>query len=246
MTDPVEERRAELAGALAAIRGRIAAACASAHRSPDEVELLAVTKTRPATDAALLLELGLRAFGENRVREATGKVAELDRLRPGNGARWHLVGRLQRNKARPVAAWAARVESVDSVRLADALDEAARRAVQGGERSAPLPVLVQVSLDDDPARGGVPPSGLDELADRVAAAAGLRLDGLMAVAPLGAEPARAFADLARLAERLRSRHPDARVLSAGMTADLDEAIGHGSTCVRVGTALLGERRLASP
>jgi hypothetical protein len=247
------DRREHLAAALGEVRGRIARAARAAGRDPGEVELLAVTKTHPAEDVALLVELGLRAFGENRAQEAAAKVAELARRCPGIRPRWHLVGSLQRNKARAVVAWAARVESVDSPRLADALDAAVRRARDLGERDSPLPVLLQVSLDGDPARGGVPVDGLPALADRVAGAGGLALHGLMAVAPLPAgdppgeqaDPDRAFAALEELAAALRADHPGARVLSAGMTGDLERAIRYGSTCVRVGTALLGDRRLTS-
>jgi pyridoxal phosphate enzyme (YggS family) len=240
------ERRAELATALAEVRARIASACGAAGRAPDEVSLLAVTKTRPASDVALLLDLGQCAFGENRPQEAAAKVEQLTELRPAGGARWHLVGRLQRNKARSVASWAARVESVDSARLADALDVAVLRAMDRGERAAALPVLIQVSLDGDPDRGGVPADELPALADLIAGAEGLRLHGLMAVAPLGADPDRPFATLAELGGRLRTAHPGARELSSGMTADFERAIRYGSTCVRVGAALLGDRPLASP
>jgi pyridoxal phosphate enzyme (YggS family) len=245
MTDDAE-RRVELATALARVRRRIAAACLAAGRHPDEVQLLAVTKSRPATDLALLLDLDQQVFGENRPQEAASKVAELSRLRPAARPRWHQVGRLQRNKAGLVARWADRVESVDSERLVDALDDAVRRALDAGQRAEPLSVLVQVSLDADPARGGAPVERVPALADRVAETEGLRLDGVMAVAPLGTDPDRAFAALADVAERLRQRHPRAWVVSAGMTADFERAIRYGSTWVRVGAALLGERPLASP
>ncbi|WP_037067842.1 YggS family pyridoxal phosphate-dependent enzyme [Pseudonocardia acaciae] len=241
----LERRRERLSEALASVRERIAKACEAAGRHPDEVELMAVTKTRPATDLALLLDLGHDMFGENRPQEAAAKVAELSELRPGNAARWHLVGRLQRNKARSVARWATRVESVDSVRLVDALDDAVRRAIDAGERPGPLPVLLQVSLDGDPERGGAPLGELPALADRVAETEGLELHGLMAVAPLGVDPDQAFADLAEAQYRMGIYHPRARVTSAGMTADFEAAIRHGSTCVRVGTALLGDRPLTS-
>jgi hypothetical protein len=245
---PAGDRRAQLAAALRAVRGRITEAARAAGRDAGEIELVAVTKTHPAADAALLADLGQCVFGENRPQEAARKVAELARLRPGAAPRWHLVGRLQRNKARAVVAWAGRVESVDSPRLADALDRAVLRACDLGERTTPLSVLVQVSLDGDPERGGVPVEGVAALVDRVAGARGLALHGLMAVAPLGdpdQDPDRVFAVLQRLAATVRAGHPDARVLSAGMTGDLERAIRYGSTCVRVGTALLGDRRLAS-
>ncbi len=241
MTGP--DRRAELAQRLAAVRARIAAACAAAGRRPDDVALLAVTKTVPASDVVLLLDLGLTAFGENRVQEAGAKAAEVAAARPG--ARWHLVGGLQRNKARAAERWADRVESVDSVRLADALDAAVRRRLDTGDRERPLSVLVQYSVDGDPDRGGVPAADLLPLAEHVASCAGLQLDGLMAVAPLGADPDRAFADVAAAAGRLRAAFPQARTLSAGMSGDLEVAIGHGSDVVRVGTALVGERPLIS-
>jgi pyridoxal phosphate enzyme (YggS family) len=246
MTAPEPDRREQLAAALAAVRERIAAACAGAGRAADEVRLVAVTKTFPAIDAALLTDLGMLDLGENREQEATAKAAELRELRPDVAVRWHMVGRLQRNKARAVARWAAEIQSVDSVRLARALDRAVADARTAGERDGSLRVLVQASIDGDPDRGGCPLDELPELADEVAGSGELRLGGLMAVAPLGMDPAAAFGSLARAAERLRHDHPGATELSAGMTDDLEIAITHGSTCVRVGTALLGSRRLASP
>jgi PLP dependent protein len=245
-----DDRRAELARRLTAVRARIATACQATGRDPAEVELMAVTKTVPASDVAVLLDLGLTAFGENRAQEAGAKVAEVAALRPDlvgtpTAPRWYFVGGLQRNKARVVAAWAQRVESVDSVRLADALDTASARLLDDGRRGGPLPVLLQYSVDGDRARGGVPADELDALADHVATCAALRLDGLMAVAPLGADPDAAFADVEAAAARLRSAHPAATVLSAGMSGDLEAAIRHGSGVVRVGTALVGPRPLAS-
>jgi pyridoxal phosphate enzyme (YggS family) len=246
MTQPETARREQLATALAAVRARIATACERAGRAPGEVRLVAVTKTFPATDAALLTDLGMLDLAENREQEAATKVTELRDLRPDAAVRWHMVGRLQRNKARSVARWAAEIQSVDSVRLARALDRAAGTARAAGERTGPLDVLVQASIDGDPVRGGCPLDALGELADEVAGSSELRLRGLMAVAPLHADPAGSFASLARAADRLRRDHPDATELSAGMTNDLEIAITHGSTCVRVGTALLGTRGLASP
>ncbi|HEY7597943.1 MAG TPA: YggS family pyridoxal phosphate-dependent enzyme [Actinophytocola sp.] len=245
MTAPDASRREELATALAAVRERIADACESAGRAPEEVRLVAVTKTFPATDAALLTDLGVLDLAENREQEAAAKVAELRDLRPDAAVRWHMVGRLQRNKARSVARWAAEIQSVDSVRLARALDKAAGNARAAGERTGPLDVLVQASIDGDPERGGCPLGALGELADEVAGSGELRLRGLMAVAPLAMDPGEAFGTLARAADRLRRDHPAATELSAGMTNDLEIAITHGSTCVRVGTALLGARGLAS-
>lgn len=239
------ERRAELARRLAAVRERIAAACDAAGRDPAGVQLVAVTKTVPAADVAALLDLGQDVFGENRVQEAEAKVREVAALRPDADPRWYFIGSLQRNKAKAVARWAHRVESVDSIRLADALDAAVRREQQTGGRTGPLPVLLQYSVDGDPRRGGVPREGLERLAEHVATCAGLQLAGLMAVAPLGADPDAAFADVAAAAARIRATFAQATALSMGMSSDLEAAIRHGSTVVRVGTALVGERPLIS-
>lgn len=240
-----------MAAALQRVRDRVAAACAAVGRDPAEVRLLAVTKTFPARDVVLLADLGIRDVAEARDQEAVAKVADVAALcpdatpRPGTALRWHMVGRLQRNKARSVARWAVQVQSVDSTPLVDALDRAARAAQQAGERDGPLGVLVQVSLDGDVSRGGCPISELRPLADRVAAASGLCLEGTMGVAPLGAPPEVAFEHMAASVQRLREEHPDAVEFSAGMSGDLEQAIAYGSTCVRVGTALLGGRQLAS-
>ncbi len=233
-------RRDELAANLTEVRERIDAACAAAGRSPADVELLAVTKTFPASDVALLSDLGLSAFAENRDQEASAKVVDFAELRPDARVTWHMVGNVQRNKARSVASWADQVDTVDSVRLADALAKAAAR------RGRPLDVLIQVSLDGDPARGGCPIADVPALADHVAGSGELLLRGVMAVAPIDMNPASAFSVLAAEVYRLRGDHPAATVVSAGMSGDLEDAIAHGSTCVRVGTALLGGRTLASP
>jgi pyridoxal phosphate enzyme (YggS family) len=239
--DDAADRRAHLADALAAVRERVAAAARSAGRDPDEVGLLAVTKTWPAEDVALLTDLGLTAFGENKEQEGAAKAAELAALRPEAEPHWHLVGRLQRNKARSVARWAHAVDSVDSARLVDALARAAAAAVDAGERSTSLEVLVQVSVDADPARGGTPVDEVPALAERVAGCTHLRLGGVMAVAPQDVAPEEAFATVWEVAQRVRAAHAGATTLSAGMSGDLEAAIAHGSTCVRVGTALLGRR-----
>ncbi|WP_410651554.1 YggS family pyridoxal phosphate-dependent enzyme [Amycolatopsis sp. cmx-4-54] len=241
-----DARRDELAASLAEVEERIAAACEAAGRARDEVKLLAVTKTFPALDAALLADLGALDLAENRDQEAGAKADEVAGLRPDARIRWHMVGSLQRNKAKSVVRWADEVQSVDSERLADALAKATKSALDSGQREHPLDVLIQVSLDDDPKRGGIRLNEVSHLAERIAHVGDIRLRGLMAVAPLGTDPAEAFGKLARASERLREEHPNAREISAGMSNDLEQAITHGSTCVRVGTALLGGRGLASP
>ncbi|MFE9101431.1 YggS family pyridoxal phosphate-dependent enzyme [Actinomadura geliboluensis] len=235
-TDPTpERRRAELAEGLAEVRARIAAACAAAGRDADEVTLIAVTKTFPASDVRLLAGLGLTEVGENRDQEARPKAAECADL----PLTWHFVGRVQTNKARAVAGYADVVHSVDRPRLAAALSDAAARA------GRTLRCLVQVSLDEAAARGergGAAPAAVPELADAIAGAPGLRLGGVMAVAPLGADPLPAFTRLAEVAAEMRRNHPDARIVSAGMSGDLEQAIACGATHLRIGTALLGGRR----
>ena len=237
----IDRRRVELAESLAEVRARIDAACDAAGRPRGAVRMLAVTKTFPASDVALLVGLGLSEFAENRDQEAAPKAAELAAALPGVPVRWHMVGRMQRNKARSVARWASEVQSVDSARLAGALARAVSRARELGERTDRLAVLIQASLDGDPSRGGVPLSTLPELAATIVQSGELILRGVMAVAPVAMSPSVAFETLAAAADRLRAGHPEATELSAGMSGDLEEAIAHGATCVRVGTALLGRR-----
>jgi PLP dependent protein len=241
-----EARREQLAAALKAVRARVDDAAKAAGRDPATVKLVAVTKTFPASDAALLAELGMPDLGENREQEGAAKAEEVARLSPGAQVRWHLIGRLQRNKARSAVRWADEIQSVDSVRLAEALGDAVARAWETHDRHGPLDVLVQASIDGDPNRGGCPLDDLPRLADTVARSGELTLRGLMAIAPLSMTPDEAFERLANAAGRLRIDHPHATELSAGMSGDLEQAVRHGSTCVRVGTALLGARGLASP
>lgn len=245
-TSAPAERYATIEKALNSVRDRLNDACASAGRENDAVTLLPVTKFFPASDVEILYRLGCRSFGESREQEASAKAEALADAFAGSPATWHMIGHLQRNKAKSVARWASSIHSVDSIRLVDALAKAVARALDEGVRSAPLDVLVQVSLDGDVHRGGVDRAELDELTDRVAEAAVLRPAGLMAVPPIDADPDAAFADLAELHHGLLRRHPGATELSAGMTADLEAAVRHGSTCVRVGTAILGSRPIASP
>lgn len=233
-------RAEELSAALSSVRDRIRAAAAAADRDPEHIQLLPVTKFFPAGDVEELYRLGCRAFGESRDQEAAAKVAEVGHA----DIQWHMVGNLQRNKAKSVAHWAHSVHSVDNVRLVSALD----RARGAGERSEPLQVFLQVSLDGDTARGGVPVTdtdGVDELCAQVVASEHLELAGLMALPPREADPDQAFRRLQQEHQRVRQRYPQADRLSAGMSNDLETAIKYGSTCVRVGTALMGQRPLTS-
>jgi PLP dependent protein len=229
-------RSEDLAANLAAVRERIAKACEAAGRSPGEVTLVAVTKTFPASDVRLLAELGVTDVAENRDQEAAPKAAECGDL----GLTWHFVGQVQTNKARSVVSYSDVVHSVDRARLVTALS----RAAAGAGRS--LRCLIQVSLDeatpDQQGRGGVRPDGVRALADAIAAAEALELGGVMAVAPLGADPSPAFDRLAEISLSLRAEYPSAITVSAGMSADMEQAIESGATHVRVGTALLGGRQ----
>jgi len=231
MTEP--DRRAELQSGLATVRERIARACDAAGRDPAEITLVAVTKFFPASDIELLQALGIRDIGENRDQEAADKVGQLgDRA----GLTVHFIGQLQSNKAGSVVRYADVVQSVDRAKLLTALDRAASRV---GARPA---VLVQVSLDDEHGRGGVAPELAPDLAVAVAQSANLELRGVMAVAPLGADPAPAFARLRDVARGIQQAHPSATWISAGMSGDLEQAIAHGATHLRVGSAILGSRQ----
>ena len=233
-------RAAELSRNLAATRNRIAAACAAAGRDPAEITLVAVTKTYPASDVLALAGLGLTDFGENRDQEAAPKAAEV--AAAGQPVTWHFVGQLQSNKAHSVATYASVVHSVDRIRLVRHLGAAALSTPGRNAAAAALICLVQVSLDGDQNRGGVPADRMLEIAEAIEAEPGLALGGLMAVAPLGEDPLAAFAPLRELSAAVRSVNPSATVVSAGMSGDLEAAIECGATHLRIGTALLGDRR----
>lgn len=231
--DPVS-RRDELATTLASVRRRVGAAESAAGRGPGEVGLLVVTKYFPASDVRLLAGLGVTDVGENRHQEAAAKATETADL----ALRRHFIGGLQSNKAGAVAAYADVVESVDRAKL---LAPLSRGAAEAGRV---VDVLLQVSLDPADqagARSGVAAPELLALAERAAGVEWLRLAGLMAVAPRGEDPSRAFERLARMREDFLVEHPEARVLSAGMSGDLEQAIAAGATQVRVGSAVLGSR-----
>ncbi|MDQ0962498.1 pyridoxal phosphate enzyme (YggS family) [Streptomyces sp. B4I13] len=233
------DRRDELAANLAKVEERIAAACATAGRGRDEVTLIVVTKTYPASDVRILSGLGVRHVAENKDQDAAPKAAECSDL----PLSWHFVGQLQTNKARSVVGYADVVQSVDRARLVTSLSKEAVRA--GREVGCLIQVALDAGVSERGERGGVAPGGVAELADRVAGSPGLRLDGLMTVAPLTGEFAgrqrAAFGRLMDLSTDLRRAHPAANMVSAGMSTDLEEAVAAGATHVRVGTAVLGVR-----
>ena len=230
----MSDRRAEIAAGLARTRERIAAGCRAAGRDPGGVTLVVVTKTFPADDVRHLHALGVRDVGENKHPEAGEKAAATADL----DLRWHFIGQLQTNKAKAVASYAAAVHSVDRARLVRALSAGAQA------HGRTLDCLVQVSLDPEEAaagRGGAAPRDVAALADLVTESPGLRLRGVMAVAPLGVDPDPPFARLGELGATVASAHPGADWVSAGMSADLESALRHGATHVRVGSAILGSR-----
>ena len=231
------ERRRELAANLAGVQERIARACDAAGRDPAALTLVAVTKNFPASDVRLLAELGVTDVGENRDGEAAAKHALCADL----PLAWHFVGQLQRRKCRSVASYADVVHSVDRAELVRALGAAATA------ESRVIATLIQVSLNAGGApggasgRGGAAAEAVAELAELVDVTPGLALAGVMAVAPYGVDPDPAFARLAAVSAQLRATFPAATVVSAGMSGDLEAAVRHGATHLRVGTALLGGR-----
>jgi PLP dependent protein len=238
---PDQDRRAELARNLAEITARVGAACAAAGRDEREITLIAVTKTRPASDVVALASLGLTDFGENRDQEAAAKAAQVGSRAAGTGITWHFIGQLQTNKASSVVGYADVVHSVDRVRLVRALG-AAVRAARGPRAGHQLTCLVQLSLDGDPARGGVPLGVFPKVAEAIEAEDGLLLGGVMAVAPLGVAAEKAFEPLRAISAQARAVNPAATMISAGMSGDLEAAVRSGATHLRIGTALLGDRR----
>jgi len=232
---PVTQRRQELAANLAAVGERIATACGDAGREPGSVTLVVVTKFFPASDVRLLADLGVRHVGENRHQEVEPKLAECADL----PLTWHFIGTLQSNKAAAVARYSDVVESVDRAKLLRGLARGAH------ERGRPLDCLIQVSLDPagdrGPGRAGAAPADAVPLAEQVRGTEGLRLRGVMGVAPLGEPPRPAFEQLAEVAAQVRTVQPGASWLSAGMSDDLEEAIACGATHVRIGSAVLGPR-----
>ena len=234
MTERDPDRREQISSNLARVSARIEQACRQSGRPAGDVRLVVVTKTFPSSDVELLADLGCTDVAENRDQEARQKFAEVS---VPNDLRWHMIGQLQRNKARSVAGWADVVESVDRTEIARALS----LATQATGRA--LDVLIQVSLDPIgvPGRGGVAPSGAEALAADCLELPGLRLVGVMGVAPYPGDPKSAFGLLAEVRERLRRMEPECCQMSAGMSDDLEEAIDAGATQVRIGGAVLGNR-----
>ena len=219
-------RSQELSSNLDSIRARIGAAIQGSGRNPDEVTLIVVTKTFPASDVQILYDLGVRDFGENRDQEASVKSLELP-----DDCRWHFQGQIQSNKLKSIAEWADVLHSIDDISHARKLNSLV------SEKD----IFVQVSLDNLPNRGGVVPNLLPDFLEELSALANLNLRGLMAVAPLGEEPARAFSRLKELSDQVVRVHPKAHEISAGMSNDFEAAVAQGATHIRIGSQILGVR-----
>lgn len=216
-----------LAERLARVQDGVADAARAAGREPSSVTTIVVTKFHPASLVAELLALGVRDVGENRHQEAQAKAAEL----AGLPLRWHFVGQLQSKKAKQVRGYADAIHSIDRPALLGAL----------ASDESTIDCFLQVNLTDNADRGGVAPAELPALVEQTLATPGLRLRGLMAVAPLDEEPRRAFARVRELSESIRGIAPGATALSMGMSQDFAAAIAEGATHLRIGTAITGNR-----
>lgn len=220
------DRKAELATNLANIKSQI----------PEGVHLIVVTKTFPVSDVEILRELGCSEFGENRDQEGKLKA-------PAVSAKWHFQGQLQSNKLRSICSWADVIQTVDSLRYVDLISSALTRISEEGNLGKDsLEIFIQVSLDSrESARQGADPKELNQIADAIMSTKNLKLQGLMAVAPLGEAPDSAFLRLSKIHSDFKANYPNSPYLSAGMSGDFQSAISHGATHVRIGSQILGSR-----
>jgi len=219
------DRRSEITSNLQVVRDEISKAVMGAGRSLDEITLIAVTKTFPASDVEILRDLGVTDFGENRDADAAPKAAAV-------AGTWHFQGQIQSNKLKSITSWAHVIHSLDEIRHFEVIEKSAPH---------PLEIFCQVSLDGSEGRGGVSEQKLYELAQAIEKSATHRLQGLMAVAPLGVDPADAFSKLSAIHKAFMADFPKANKLSAGMSGDYKEAIAHGATHIRIGSSILGSR-----
>jgi len=219
------DRRSEITSNLQVVRDEISKAVASTGRSLDEITLIAVTKTFPASDVEILRDLGVTHFGENRDADAAPKADAV-------AGTWHFQGQIQSNKLKSITTWANVIHSLDEIRHFEVIEKSAPH---------PLDIFCQVSLDGSEGRGGVSEQKLYELAQAIEKSAAHTLQGLMAVAPLGVDPADAFSKLSAIHKAFMADFPKANKLSAGMSGDYIEAIAYGATHIRIGSSILGSR-----
>jgi pyridoxal phosphate enzyme (YggS family) len=217
-------RKDEIAQNLQEVKERIQSAANSVNRDPNEIQLIVVTKTFPISDIEILCDLGELNFGENRDQEAGPKAQTIP-------ATWHFQGQIQSNKIKSICEWADVIHSISSEKEILKFAQSARKHQ----------VFLQVSLDGEVGRGGASPADLAQLADLVNESNNLDLLGLMAVAPLGVEPMKAFADLAQINQGFAGQFSNSKFLSAGMSGDFEAAIKNGATHIRVGSSILGSR-----
>ena len=220
----MSSRKDEIARNLREVRERINRAAQSGDRDPAEIELIVVTKTFPISDIEILRDLGEMNFGENRDQEAGPKAQTIP-------ATWHFQGQIQSNKIKSISEWADVIHSISSE----------KEILKFAQSPRSHQVFLQVSLDGELGRGGASRSDLAQLADLVNESNNLELLGLMAVAPRGVEPEKAFADLAQINQGFKRQFPNSKYLSAGMSGDCEAAIKFGATHIRVGSSILGSR-----
>ena len=220
----MSDRKTEIAHNLQEVKERINQAAKSANRNPAEIKLVVVTKTFPISDIEFLRELGETNFGENRDQEAGPKADVI-------AASWHFQDQIQSNKIKSICVWADVIHSISSQ----------KEILKFAQSPRKHQVFLQVSLDGEVGRGGANPAELTQLAELVNESNNLELLGLMAVAPLGVEPEKAFADLAQINQGFQGDFPNSKFLSAGMSGDFEEAIKYGATHIRVGSSILGSR-----
>ena len=220
----MSNRKDEITRNLQEVKDRIIGAAKSVNRDPNEIELIVVTKTFPISDIEILRELGESNFGENRDQEAGLKAEAIP-------ATWHFQGQIQSNKIKSICEWADVIHSISSE----------KEILKFAQSPRKHQVFLQVSLDGQVGRGGASPADLAQLADLVNQSNNLELMGLMAVAPLGVEPMKAFADLAQINQGFVDQFPNSKYLSAGMSGDFEAAIKNGATHIRVGSSILGSR-----
>lgn len=227
----------DIAHNLTQVRNKISAAAMRCGRASEEVTLLAVSKTKPASAIAEAIDAGHRAFGENYVQEGVEKIRHFQASGIGD-LQWHFIGPLQSNKSRLVAEHFDWCHTVDRLRIATRLSE------QRPSEMAPLNVLIQINISDENSKSGIALSALDELAAQVAELPGLTLRGLMAIPAPESSYERQFAVARQMAvafEALKAHYPTVDTLSLGMSDDMEAAIAAGSTMVRIGTAIFGAR-----
>jgi pyridoxal phosphate enzyme (YggS family) len=243
MTDDMHDPRTVLAQRLADVGQRLAAACRRAGRQRADVTVVAVTKTVSADSIKVAIEAGLANLGENRVQEAAAKIAELTPISAERNVKWHLIGHLQSNKARRAVELFDAIHSVDGIKLAERLNQAA------SEMGKRLPIFIEVNLGGEESKSGIDPGEAFSLCKRAAQLPFLELRGLMAVPPFLDDPQEVRPFFRRLRELREEIYQSGEVgaqfkeLSMGMSNDFEVAIEEGATFVRVGTALFGKRQV---